>query len=283
MYDVSICLPAIRTPLWIKFYETLKESCKRHSFEVVFVGPFDPPKELNLPNVKFAKSYCRPSSGCQLAVDMCEGELWFNGADDALHVPDGVDQAIDLWRSVGDRKAIVNMRYTEWEGCAGQTYTDPAWWYAHRHPPLQKPSIPGNFRMLLNPLMRVDYFKELGGFDCAYEYQNFNIHDFVFRAQADGAPVFLSPTDVMNCDHYGDGSPMGTADHYPIQTAYYIDKYRFDCKYNNPDALRPDALKIDFDHYKNYMEPWRLRFSEKMYTTYEEMLESRGVKLEGVK
>src|SRR6516165_7750940 len=57
--DVSICLAGFRTPRWTAFLDSIKESCKKYTYEVIIAGPFEPP--TNLP-IKFIKTYACPST-----------------------------------------------------------------------------------------------------------------------------------------------------------------------------------------------------------------------------
>ena len=46
MYDLSIIVPTIRTHLLKDLYQSFCDSCNTHTFEVIFVGPFDIPESL---------------------------------------------------------------------------------------------------------------------------------------------------------------------------------------------------------------------------------------------
>ena len=108
--DVSICLAGFRTPRWTAFLDSIKESCKKYTYEVIIAGPFEPP--TNLP-IKFIKTYACPSTAQQMASGEATGDLHYLLVDDALLHPDALDKAVDLFYSLNDDKAIINMRYTE--------------------------------------------------------------------------------------------------------------------------------------------------------------------------
>ena len=200
-----------------------------------------------------------------MAVEQCEGRLLLHSVDDSSWVPDSVDLSVDLLDSKQDRKAMVNCRYTEMDGYAGKTFPE-IYWNAYHHPALHAPGVPSHYKIALHFLVDAGYFKELGGFDCGYIYQNFNLHDFAYRLQADGGTIHLSPTDVTNCNHYA----MRTVDHGPIYDAHDIDLGRYRAKYSDPNVLRGN-LRIPFDNWKNTPEVWDRRFP-KMFTTYDEMM-----------
>ena len=267
--DISVLIPSIRTPNWSIVLDTLKESCKRYSYEVVFIGPFDPPGGVDLSKVTYIKSYRCPSAAAQQGAEHCKGELLYHCVDDAKFIPGAIDAATDLYKQVCGYKDTVNMRYTEDDDYSGKTFP-LEFWNAHHHPPMRLPGVPGHYKIALHFLVNTKYFLELGGFDCGYEYLNFNLHDLMFRLQYDGGRIFDSPTDVTNCNHYGNRR----VDHGVIEDAYPHDKDRFTGKYMNPNALTPENVRIDVNNWRNQPEVWARRFP-RLFTSYEEMIGAR--------
>ena len=79
-YEISFFLPAIRTNLWVGVYESLKKSCKKYNWELVFCGPFSLPEELkNIDNVRNVKEYGNVSRAVQVGVLQTKGKLIFIG------------------------------------------------------------------------------------------------------------------------------------------------------------------------------------------------------------
>ena len=39
MYDISVCLAAIRKDNWVRLYNSIKESVEDYTFELIFCGP----------------------------------------------------------------------------------------------------------------------------------------------------------------------------------------------------------------------------------------------------
>lgn len=266
-YDLSLLLPGIRTNHWVKTYETAKQSCGKYNWEIIIAGPFFPPPELNLPNVKFIKTFSCPSTACQMAATLAEGDLILNIPDDAIFTDRGFEMSVDLFNAVREYKTIVNVRITEGHNYGGGHLPDH-YWSVNNHPTLRQPGIPRNYRVSLGHMMDAKYFKEMGGFDCGYEYPNFNSHDLMFRCQYDGCKIYDSPTDVMLCNWYTNRA----VDHGAIEDAYEDDLRRFTTKYADPNALNPDTVRIPFDNWKQYSDPWKRRFSSKLHESYEEML-----------
>jgi hypothetical protein len=262
-FDISVLIPAIRTSRWVHVLETLGQSCKRYSFEVVFAGPFAPPPELE-GKVKYIKTYRCPSSAGQMAAQYCEGRVMFHTVDDSRFVPDAIDLAMDLYESKNNRKDVICMRYTEEVNHSGIEFPIE-FWNVNQHPSLRLPGIPQHFKAGSHFLIDLSYFIELGGFDCGYEYMNFNLHDLMFRVQADGGTIYTSPTNVSNADYFHGKS----GDHAPIDAAHDIDYQRFRNKYNNPNALA--NVKIPYDNWQQQPEMWARRF-DREYDSYDEMV-----------
>lgn len=268
-YDVSILMPAIRTHMWKSMYDSILSSCKRYSFELVLISPFDLPEELSsFENIKLIKDFGCPSRCAQMGIEYCEGELLFHCVDDAIFLEDATDLAIDLYKQKCGKKDVVNMRYREGSNFSGGTW-DPNFWLAHYHQELRQKGIPPLFKISLHHLMSLEYFKELGGWDCRFEYINHSLHDLMFRVQEDGGKLFDSETDVTNCNHF-----IGrTVDHAAIHDAQtYFDAPKFYEIYGHKEHAARERIKIQFDNWKQQPEYWVRRFKGTKPTKYSELL-----------
>lgn len=264
--DLSISMPGIRTHNWLGVLNSIKESCKKYSWEVTFAGPFDPPAEIaHFTNVHFIKTFANASAACQMAAEQAIGWLHTSLADDGLLLPNALDESIDLYFSWDHPKKIINLTYTEDVNYTGQPFPE-SFWFAHSHGPLQCAGVPKHYRTSMAPMFNTQQYKELGGLDCAYEYPNFNLHDLIFRAQYDGFEIRHSPNVVSKCDHYRD------KDHVVIEHAHDVDMHRFREKWNNPNVLHSGMVHIPFDNWKNHAHPWERRFKGRQPSTYQELL-----------
>jgi len=268
-YDISVLIPGIRTMKWPFILNSLAQSCTRYSYEVVFVGPYDPPKEILNEKVKFMKTYRCPSSALQLGAQSCEGELICHLVDDSKFVPHAVDKAVDLYKRTCGYKDVVNLRYTEDVNHSGKSLP-PEFWTVRHHKLLRLRGIPKHYKTSLQFLINASYFLELGGLDCSYEYINFNVLDLMFRIQHDGGVLQDSPTEVALCDYLKER----IGDHGPIHDAYFHDLALFQKKYSKRNALRDNPVRIDINNWKYHPEIWNRRFKEKLFTSYEEMMQS---------
>ena len=262
---VSIVVPGIRTHLWEGFFESCKLACADHKFEVVMIGPFNPPESLlKERNFKYIKDYASVPVCIQKATDHCEGELLYHTVDDGVLYPHSLDEAIGVYHNLGP-KDVMNMRYTEGVGSDAPEMA-PQYWVAGTHADLRLPGINPGWGLSLQPLMRKSYFKELGGLDCRFNYSNHSHHDLAFRIQEHGGRVYQSPKSACNADHM----PGRTGDHGPINIAQHdYDDPEFIKMYQAPPT---DRIFIDFNNWENQPKVWSLRFDEnKLPESYEDL------------
>ena len=266
MVDVSVFMPAIRQNNWDKMYDSITQSCKKYDWELVMCGPFPLTNYLKAKsNAKMIQDFGSPSRCAQLASFECDGNLLFHCVDDALFLENSIDEAIDFYNANCSHKDIVNMKYREGAGYSGKSMPE-AYWTAHFHGDLRLPGIPQDFKISLHHLMNAEYFRELGGYDCSFEYQNFNIHDILFRAQQDGSKIFDSPVDVTTCDH-------SQLDHHIIEAAHHQNDFPlFRKMYSNPDILKT-RIKIDLNNWTQQPPVWTRRF-KKIPEKYEDLLKN---------
>tara|TARA_R110002020_G_scaffold121138_3_gene275577 strand:- start:1369 stop:2220 length:852 start_codon:yes stop_codon:yes gene_type:complete len=250
-YDLSVLISGIRTHNWEQLLNSLESACTKYTFELVLIGPFEPPESLkNKENVKFIRDYGQPSRCVQRGLIECEGRLLFQTVDDCNFLNNSIDLALDLYDEKCTRKDIVNGRYFE-----GGDQMPLVYWIAHHHPTLRLPNIHPTWKISLQPIINTEYAKEIGGWDCRYEYCNAGQHDFVFRAQIDGGKIYDSPIEICNADHM----PMYSGDHEPIERLWEENDWPLLKSMYGEDA--PDRpINIDINNWKNTPEVWTRRF-----------------------
>lgn len=264
MYDLGILIPAIRTYRWEPLYESLKIACKDNSFQVVFVSPFDLPSFFDdIENVKLIKEYGSVSRAIQKGMLEVDSNLVFSTVDDCIFMEDSLDCGIEQYKDECGYKDVMNMRYSENGDIQPKEYY--AAWY---NDTLRLPGISEDWQVAPQFIMNRNYFIELGGFDCRWEYSNEPQNDLMFRLQKDGGTIKHSDVYACVADWYqgeaGDHETIHMAQilhDYPILREIYMQKN--------------DRIHIDYDNWKNTPEVWERRFHEK-YETYEEMVEKRG-------
>ena len=106
--------------------------------------------------------------------------------------------------------------------------------------------------------MSLDYFYNLGGFDCQWEYTNCPVNDLVFRAQMDGAKVINSPSLIS----IGAWMPNHIGDHGPVHDAQMgPDTVSFNSLWSDPEKVK-SRVRINYSNWKNYPDVWDRRFSK---------------------
>lgn len=249
-YDLSICIPGIRTQNWREIYDSVCASVGDKTFEILFGSPYDLPDNMQgLPNVKLFKDWGSPTRCLQIISEHCEGELITNTADDGVAVADGINKAIDLYRSVCGRQDGIIMKYTEGKGRPTHTDTHASaeYWTPAFHDSLKKL---GGFNQQFKWglwMMDLSYFREVGGLDCKYEPMNFSCHDLLYRIQNNGGQMHLSSTFVYNFDW----DPWAKS-YQVVQKASNKDYAVFVADYTSPT----DRYKIPFDNWKDAPEKW---------------------------
>ena len=268
-YDLSIFIPGFRTPLWKKVYDSAKKACKRYNWEMVFIGPFDPPESLQRKeNVLFVKDYGSVTRCAQRGMLETRSDLFFLTVDDCEFAEDSIDLALDKYHSECGIKDVICMLYGE-----GGNKMDSKYWYAWSHGDLRLPGINREWRIANQCLMNKNYFFELGGLDCVnFEYIDKPIHDFMFRLQKSGGKILFSPIHSCIATWY----PEETGDHGPIHRAMINrDIPVFNRMYSDP-RLYEKRIKIKYDNWKGSPEVWERRFSKGIVDSYEQLCKQEG-------
>jgi len=266
MKDVSIVVASIRIKNLEKMYAAIQKACKKHTFELVVIGPYKIPDViLKKENVTYIHSYLPPVAACQAAIRLCNAEFLYVTSDDGLIQEDTIDLAIQIFREKLDDKGIINMIYDEasldvetLELIPGKADFPADYWSSAGHPELQIPGIEPNWIMALQFFMKLNYFYQLGGFDCNFEVLNYNLHDLVYRAQAYGSKVINLPVYALMCSHL-----VGHAsDHGPVHDASVgPDRIKFYTMYMQ-NRVAYSRTFLYYDNWKFFPNVWERRFKD---------------------
>jgi len=267
MYDISLTMPAIRTNNWEAFYESAKQSCSNHSFELVLVSPFELPNSLkSINNITHILDKGNPSRCTQIANIAAKGKLIYNCVDDGLFFNSALDWVVDEFNHLHNDLDVINMRYRESSDrkCGEFPLT---YWNTSYHSSLRLPGINPSWKLSLHFVMKRHTYLSLGGIDCNFEYSNHGIHDLMFRIQAAGGTIFNSLVEGLNCTHF----PGQVADHGPINDAQlYHDEPIFNSIYSNPQAAYKRKY-LDLDNWMMQPQVWERRFYREI-TKYEDLI-----------
>lgn len=251
---ISIILPSIGPNKWEGLYEQIQKSVGPYSFEVIAVGPYFPPKELESKGrFKFVRDFGCVSRCLQIGLLVAEGELITWLPDDCMIFEKAYEETISFFEKK-ERKDGITILYSEGPNFSGNQHVDFKYWICGTHPDLRLKSVNPSWQIAPIFMYRTDYFRELGGLDCSFEHVNMNTHDLAFRVQNSGGTMFHSPCRVFASDWKPWGVPKG-----PIQRAYEEnDLPRFQKLYGGED--NPLQRKVELDNWKNAEPIWSKRF-----------------------
>lgn len=245
---LSIILPSIRTEKLNKFYWSIVDSCHQ-DFELIIVSPYKPPDELYArKNIEWIQSWRSPSACEQEGLIKSKGDYVIIGADDALFLPNAIDNSMKL---IEDYKTVVISRYHEGDNPIGMD--DPKYWTLGYHKPFRLTAVPQDCFIFTDGPISKRFLLDLGGFDCDYETPALSHADLGIRAYKAGAKFILGPF-MMNIEH----QPGKTGDHAPIHNAHNkrdLPKFReiYSGKYTPP-------IYINLNNWKRTPAHWKERF-----------------------
>jgi hypothetical protein len=267
---LSIFLAGFRNQNWVELYESIPNTTTLTDYEVVFVGPYAPPPGLaEKENVVFVKDFGCPSRCYQLGLLHSRGEYVVWATDDGIFSPGlAVDAA---FASIPKhRKGLVSFTFTEGATAEQRMFgqgipeslkravdkmkrasTDMKMVFGE-NPAL---SMCGNahYKVVMNALIRNDYLKEIGGWDCRFAHIGVGSNDLAVRLQNDGAEV------VMGGRFMDLTQEWSSQDHLPIENTHADDMALLSSIYPAPRA----RTNIDFDNWKLAPDRWsRRQFKE---------------------
>ena len=293
MYDISVCLSAIRKDNWVRLYNSIVESIGDYTFELILCGPHkEPPDELkDLDNVSCIYDLGAPTRAQQISMKNASGRYVTWAADDGWFVPE-----IHPCPTCGFREGGSQQRTISLAECISELDAEPAekkcvvaeyleggvnsighpMCFINRHAPVRSHLYPDDFLIFNCVIIPTQYFKDLGGFDCRFEACPMAFIDLGARAQLDGIKTIYKGV-IFECTH----SPGEQGDHGPVHHAQIDhDQPLYESIWNPDRDLRPDRrdqypekwvaanaasaarIKIDFDNWKQAPEVWERRFSD---------------------
>lgn len=267
---VSILLPSIRPQNLSLYFEALKKACEYNEFQLVIVSPYInyPENVLKDSRVTFLHSYANPNVCLAQAASLAKSDFLYNNTDDGLIQENALDIAIEFFENkVGNRLRdidIVNMQYVEdvlnldLTPKKEPTAFHPNYWATFCNPDFNKPAINPNWRIAPHFFMRRNYFEKLGGLDMRFHYNNYSLHDLVFRAQYNGSKVYDFPFPAFFCSHL----PGITGDHESVNNAQiYHDKPLWDELYDKEDSIS-NRVFLNLNDWKKEEKVWKERFPD---------------------
>jgi len=268
---ISIIIPTIRPQYWLRILNSIEKSFVENKYEVIFVGPFCN-KNLLKNNIRFIESYSNPTVCFQLGIDNATQELIYLTSDDSVLFEKAGDICISFYKKYCSYNDILNTRYREGENF-GKYEFPMQYWFAGTYPSVYcKRFVDPNWGLAIQTICNKNFFIEMGGFDCRFQFSNHAHADFSFRVQNSSYKVLQSPCEIANLSHF-EGE---TGDHGPVKQAQEIDDANlFDYIWNTEQNRKT----INFLNYKLYSNQiWKKRFDKK-YDSYDSFCLEKGYNL----
>lgn len=251
--EISIILPSIRNEKLLGVYTSILDSTKR-SFELIIIGPNQLPVELqNKSEIVYISSFASPIVASQIGAELARGEIFLWSADDAIFLPNALDESIELLRSMGDNyKNVVVAKYYEGSEAVKPLQPD-AYFKINNTPWTSSPHAKDDWWIFNVAIMYRKFFEELGGWDTGYQSCPLSHTNLAMRAYIAGANVQMANNPLLNCDH-------GQNDHFPIEHSMHEhDSPRYNWQFKG-EKINAEIV-IPFDSWKDQPEIWTRRFT----------------------
>jgi hypothetical protein len=257
MIKLSVLVPGIRNSLWLNLYNSIEKAFSGE-FEVIFVGPYDLPDNLQeKDNVSFFKCMRSPIASQQIALIESKFDLIVWASDDGEFLPGSLDTAVKYLENE-PYTTIVTARYQEGNDLRNNMTED--WYYTlWNHETMQLPGVPKDCYMLNCGVVSRALLMELGGWDAAkFRVCPLAYTDFAIRAYKRGCKFILQPEVMFSCSH----QPGETGDHGPIHRAQTeFDQPMFSGMYSVPSTYLT-RQNIPVNNWERSEEVWGERFSK---------------------
>lgn len=233
----------------------MQQSLKKYDFEIIFVGPYSLPNELQpIHNIKYIKDFGCPSRCLQLGAYFSEGDYLSWCSDDCKILPDKFDEAVEYFDKNLSENDCMNMKYSEGANFTGTQHEWLEYWIARTHTDLCLPGVKEKWKIAPIFMYKRSAFYQYGGLDCRFEHINMNTHDLSFYVQESGNKIIDSPDRVFQFDHQPHRS-----DYPPILNSYAEnDRPLFHHLFRDPDASK--KRNVDFDNWRQAQTVWKRRF-----------------------
>lgn len=256
--DISIIIPGIRNNNWLNIYNQLYDSVGKYSFELICVGPYEPPEELSrMPNFKFIQDFGHPNRCLQRGALEASGEFVCWIPDDSRIDPKGLELCLDMMYDDDKKRDGVCLKYSEGVGFTGDQHLNNKYWVGSTHEDQRLKQVHPSWKIAPLFMYRRSLYEELGGLDCRFELANISTHDLAYRVQRSGGSIHLSPTRILAVD-WIPGQAVITEAHFENDIPIFNELY-------NTEIL--PRINIDINNWKNSSNKWKRRFGINDKTT----------------
>ncbi len=252
--DLTVIVPGIRVKNWKRLYESVTKAFSG-SWEIIFISPYNLPKELVLlPNVRLILSQRSPIACQQQGLLAAKGRYITWAADDGWYMPNSLDKSFELLKDK-NYKAIVMGKYQEGDRL-NDTMEKIDYYVLTNHETMKLPFVPIGVYMLNCGVVSRKLLLELGGWDSySFEVCPLSYNDFAIRSQKYGCEYIIQEEIMFGCTHF----PGEMADHGPVHRAQVLNDHPvFEQIYTNTLAMQRIAVRLD--GWKDTEIVWKRRF-----------------------
>lgn len=237
---LSIIIPSIRVDRHQAVLDSIKKSCTKYEYEVIFIGPFH---KVSHDNVLYIHDMANPNICQHKALSYCSGDAVHIFSDDCDFEDGSIDICMDALIDKGCDAVVAN--YHEGGNRAVNNFS-LNYCYA-------KTCTPDSFVIFNIAFMKKEKILALGGFDCSFETICVGQADLAARWQFSGFSVEVVDIRLCSCSHL----PGTAGDHAPMHFAQLSnDIPLYQMKY-----LSKPNLVVDFMDWRNKPVVWTRRFN----------------------
>lgn len=215
MIDLSIVIPAIRPHNWQRLYESIVDNCKKYTFELILISPYNLPSYFDdKTNVRIIRDFGCPSRCMNIGAAIAEGKFITWSADDGVHCNNCFDKALDMLYQANKKNYVVVCKYSESNYIV---HNDDYYRLNNAYPASE--NIDPNWWIFNLAYMDLEYYIKLGGVDSDLQTSAFTLADLAARAYRSGCEVDIIRESTVHFDWF----PADTGDHKPVFIAHHED------------------------------------------------------------
>lgn len=254
MVDLSVILPSIRPGNLKHLYDSISDACSKHTFELIIISPYELPYNMrNKYNVKWIQDWGSPVRAQQIGLINCSGKYVSWSADDATHIKDTYDMAIDALEKSEENTVIIG-KYNE--GAINPEMNKIEYYRINHHNGSRCPYISDEVLMCMVCVLPTKILMDIGGFDSSkFEVLPMAFCDVSVRLYNAKLKFILQDSQMLRVTHM----PGKEGDHAPIDIAQTLhDEPIFKITYNQPESV--NRIKIDIQNWDKAPSKWTRRF-----------------------
>lgn len=254
--NLTVLVPGIRTANWLKLYNSIETSFTKGTWEIIFIGPEPPTKEVaDKPNVVFIQDWGTPIRCQQIGLVNAKGDYITWAADDGIFLPDMLSKSFILLKSAR-AESLTTGKYAEGDNLQNQkVMSEWPYYYLAYHNSTKYKYVPKGCMILNVGLVPKQLLIEVGGWDCQFEVCPMSYSDLSARLTNMNVRFIKQEGIMFKCGHM----PGHEGDHGPIHDAQIKhDEPLFGKIWSAKES--ENRMIIDINNWKQSPSRWARRF-----------------------